>query len=169
MTKNLVWPAYLVGALLVVISLLDWAASVWPFELSSVNWRYGSYGLLSGYLLTPLLGAFLIMVTAALQATRTTQRVNGVLLLAAATILAIALVAFLFDVLQIRSGVPEESRGVFDFGVFKALLKHAMTLIVLTIMGVAGLRAPHFIDRRRAGGASPDSPLVMRRAQGEGR
>ncbi len=168
MTKHLTWPAYLIGTLLVFVSLLDGAASVWPLLFSDVGWRYGSYGLLSGYLLTPLLGAFLITLTAALQGSRRTQRVIGVINMVAAVLLLIAFVAFLLDVFQVRAGVQEDSRGVFDFGVFKAALKHVLTLIVLGMMGLGSFRGAPPAARSRSGGPAADSPLVMMRSQGDG-
>jgi hypothetical protein len=64
--KAFAWPAYCVAVLLVVTPLVDLVANVWPPRLSAVEWRFGTFGLLSGFLLTPLLGMVLATAAAAL-------------------------------------------------------------------------------------------------------
>ena len=55
--KGLSGATYFIALLLVVLPVLDFATNVWPFQPGLAVWRYGSVGLFSGYMLTPLLGS----------------------------------------------------------------------------------------------------------------
>ena len=50
---------YFVAFLLISLSLFDFAGTLWPFLPSEASWRYGSVGILSGFLLTPMIGSLL--------------------------------------------------------------------------------------------------------------
>ena len=54
--RKLAWPLYAVAVLMIVLPLGDLGASVWPPHPMQLQWRFGTFGLVSGFLLTPLFG-----------------------------------------------------------------------------------------------------------------
>lgn len=112
------------GALLVFLTAIDFVLTVWPLRFGTVGWRYGSAGLLGGFLLTPLLGVAMLMAVAALCEYRGMQGLMMVLSLVMAILLALVLVGFALDALQVRVGVADDQRRTFDIGVIKAAFKH---------------------------------------------
>ena len=63
--ESLVAPLYFIAALLIATPLMDFATSVVPLRPGSLEWRFASVGLLSGFLLTPLLGLVIALAVAA--------------------------------------------------------------------------------------------------------
>lgn len=112
------------GALLVALTAIDFVLTVWPLRFGIVGWRYGSAGLLGGFLLTPLLGVAMLMVVAALYEYRGVQRIMMVFSLFMAVLLALVLMGFALDAMQVRGGVADDQRQTFDIGVIKAAFKH---------------------------------------------
>lgn len=127
---------YLVAALLVVTPLLDVLSNVWPLAIGDLRWRYGTVGLLSGFLLTSLLGMALAVLTAVVLRQRRVLSVLSVLNLVAAVTLLAAAGLFVLDVLQVRGTVPVESRSLFDVGAVKALFKHATLMVSFAALGI---------------------------------
>jgi len=127
---------YLVAALLVVTPVMDVLTNVWPLAFGDLRWRYGAVGLLSGFLLTTLLGMALAVLTAVALRHRRVLTVLFGLNVAAAVVLLATTVLFGLDVLQVRVTVPMESRGLFDVGAAKALLKHFTLVASFAALGV---------------------------------
>lgn len=127
---------YLVAALLVVTPLMDVLTNVWPLAFGDLRWRYGAVGLLSGFLLTSLLGMALAVMTAVALRHRRVLSVLFVLNVAAAVVLLAATGLFGLDVLQVRVTVPMENRGLFDVGAVKALFKHGTLMVSFAALGV---------------------------------
>ncbi len=139
---------YLVAALLVVTPVMDTLTNVWPLAFGDLRWRYGAAGLLSGFLLTSLLGMALAVLTAVALRHRRVLAVLFVLNVAAAVVLLAATGLFGLDVLQVRVTVPMESRGLFDVGAVKALVKHGTLVASFAALGV-GARSS--MSQRSAG------------------
>ena len=139
---------YLVAALLVVTPVMDVLTNVWPLTFGDLRWRYGAVGLLSGFLLTSLLGMALAVLTAVALRHRRVLAVLFALNVAAAVVLLAVTGLFGLDVLQVRVTVPVASRDLFDVGAVKALFKHGTLVASFAALGV-GARSS--MSQRSAG------------------
>jgi hypothetical protein len=139
--KAFAWPAYFVAALLVVTPLVDLVANVWPPRPGAVEWRFGTLGLLSGFLLTPLLGMVLATAAAALLEQRGAQRVLALLDLTGAALLLLVGATLSLDWLQMRASIDPATRPAIDIGSGKSIAKHVGVAIALAWLGVVGWRA----------------------------
>jgi hypothetical protein len=137
-----------VAAALVVLPLVDVAANAWPFAPAEAAWRYGSLGLFSGFLLTPLLGVVMVLLVAAHQGHAGLLRVTAWAALAGALGCLVCVVLFALDVLQVRNAVPTEARTTFDIGAAKAELKYVAVAVALLWLSIGGRRAARSADRR---------------------
>jgi hypothetical protein len=155
--QRFAWPNYFVALLLIVLPFVDLVTNVWPVRVGALEWRYGTLGLLSGFTLTPLLGIVLATASAALLDHRVMQRVIGVLNLLGAVALAVVVVLFALDWLQMRASIQPPQRHGMDIGSLKALAKHVLVAVALGWLGIAGLRA----TRRQAGARSRRSPTPL--------
>lgn len=151
-------PLYYLAVLLVGLSVLDFGATVWPFAPSQIEWRYGAVGILSGYLLTPLLGVMVVLMVSWFSGHRRTTRTAAITSLVVAVILVIAVTGFGLDALEVRRATSEELRRGVEIGAGKAALKLMLAAISLGWLGLAGLRAT--AGSPSAGRST--SPLVMR-------
>jgi hypothetical protein len=150
-------PGYAIALLLIAFPLGDLAVNVWPFRLGLVEWRFGTVGLLSGFVLTPLLGIVgLVVVATALEQQRV-LRVVAIVNLVAAVATLVILVVFGLDWIQMRSGTAPEARHSMDVGAVKALLKHLLTAATLGWLGLVGWRGTR---PRRSGRTRSQSPLI---------
>jgi hypothetical protein len=154
--QYLAWPNYFVALLLIALPFVDLVTNVWPVRISALEWRYGTLGLLSGFTLTPLLGIVLAIASAAVLEHRLMQRIIASLNLIGAVLLAVIIVLFALDWLQLRASVQPDPRRGMDVGAAKALAKHALVVIALGWLGIAGIRATRAEARARRAPA----PLV---------
>jgi hypothetical protein len=163
--RRLAWPTYLVAFLLVAITKMDYLTNVWPLRFGEVQWRYGSMGLLAGFLLTPLLGILFAMVASAILEHRLVLRILAIINVVSVAFLVLIIPFFVLDALQLRGTVNPEALTVFDVGVVKAAVKHLSIAVALGWLGWAGLSASKGHGKKRR----QPSPLVARQAQeGEG-
>lgn len=158
---KLAWPLYAVAVLMIVLPLGDLGASVWPPHLMQLQWRFGTFGLASGFLLTPLFGIVILVVAAAILQHRVVQRFVAVLNILGAAFLAAVLVIFALDWLQFRAGAPADARATMDLGSIKALIKDLLVACTLVWLGIAGWRAGHGQHRSR----HSKPPLVRKPGQ----
>lgn len=151
MVRKLAAPAYLVAALLVAVPLLDFVTNVWPPHPGQAVWRYGSVGLFSGFILNPLLGVLVAVVTAAAAEHGRALRVMGWLSVAVAVLFLLASGSFVLDALQVRADVPPEGRTQFETGIWRAVVKYLVVAVALAWLGIAARRAGRY-TRRGVGG-----------------
>ena len=112
--RPLVWAGYMVAIALCVIPMTDFIISVQPLTPTSVTWRFGALGTLSGSLMSPFMGLFLGILVAAAAGHRLWLKVLGwTTWVATAALLAFALL-FILDALQARAATREEVRSTFD-------------------------------------------------------
>ncbi len=156
---------YFLAFLLVATPLADFALTVAPYRLGNVTWRFAACGLLSGFLLTPLLGAGLAIATAAVNGHRRTMRVLGISAIVLAVLLVLALGGFALDTLQLRRQVPEAQRASFHAAALKAMLKHVTALAGGLWLGIAAMRAARAaadaVDTARASRAHPSPGFIV--------
>jgi uncharacterized membrane protein YfcA len=141
---SLAGPAYCVAALLVITPLGDFLSGVWPWRLGAVDWRFASSGLLSGFLLTPLLGALIATLVAAARGSERLLRIFGLATLAISVVCFLVLLAFILDALQVSSRVPAPQRRAFYDASIKAFLKYVMACVASFWLGRSAYRLGSF-------------------------
>jgi chromate transport protein ChrA len=138
--EALAGPMYAVAFLLVAFPLVDFLQSIRGFQPGNLQWRFATVGLLSGVLLTPILGVIVAMVVAAIRGHALVQRLLAILNLLAAVVLLVLLIGFVLDLLQLRSIVPEAGRAEFRSASMRAVVKHLSASLVLFFLGWRGWR-----------------------------
>lgn len=138
--KWLAPPLYGVALLMLLTPVMDFVTNVWPLRLGDVQWRYGSVGLLAGFMLTPLFGILFILVSATALKHRTIVFLVSIFNVVAAALSVILIVFYALDVVQLRGSVPEEAHTTFDIGAAKAALKLLLVAGSMAWLGLAGLR-----------------------------
>ena len=138
--EALVAPMYFVAFLLTATPVMDFVTSVLPMRTADIEWRFASVGLLSGFLLTPLLGVGLAVAVAQFAGHERFQRVVSLVNLSLTVVFVALLVAFLLDVLQLRSAVQAEAQEAFMSAAVKAVIKHVCFVVALGFLGWRGFR-----------------------------
>src|SRR5690606_2798971 len=123
---------YALAVVLVLMSTLDFLQSVSGFQPGSIQWRFATVGLLSSYLVMPILGAVMAIVVAAVCEHRVVLRVLGVVAVLSAFALVVCVIGFGLDVLQLRNSVPTENREAFTGASMRAAAKHVLAAVGLT-------------------------------------
>jgi len=149
---------YFLALLLIATPAVDYATNITPWRPASVDWRYAAAGLLSGFLLTPLLGMALASLLAATGQRRGRLVVGAVNVVCAAG-LVILIPLYALDFLQVRASVPAADLESFTLGGVKALAKHVTAAIAFLWLGIALLRG---LPRSRGRDAVADEPLLVR-------
>lgn len=140
---------YLTAALLIFVPLLEVGVSVFPWRLGSEAWRFGTAGVLSQALLTPVLGlTLLIAVTLWLGNVRTLAAIGiGALLVAA--IMSLLFVTFGLDAFQMRAQVRAEMGRAFDLSSAFALVKLMAGAIIAALAGIGARRTARGLRRQQ--------------------
>jgi hypothetical protein len=128
-------PLYVVAFALVLVPTLDFVFSVPPAEFASVQWRFAAVGLLSGFVLMPMMGLALACVIAGMLKQFHVVRLLVILCLTIALVLIVISLGFVLDVLQLLATLPEEGRPAFNSAWIGALSKLALSAIVLAYLG----------------------------------
>ena len=149
---------YFLAFLLIVTPAIDYATNITPWRPGSVDWRYAAVGLLSGFLLTPLLGMALASLLAA-TGQRRARVVVGIVNVLCAAGLVILIPLYALDFLQVRASVPAADVAPFTLGGLKALAKHVTAAIAFLWLGVALLRG---LPRARGRNTAARKPLMVR-------
>jgi hypothetical protein len=159
--KALVWPGYIVAALLIILPLTDTLLSVWPIRLGDVSWRFGATGLFSRALMTPLLGLLLILAVALMSGHRRVTR--GVAIVGGLAVITIigTSVMFLLDAIQMRTQVRPEAKTAFDVASIVALAKYGLAMLTALAFAIPAWKASRKPDGKLA--PSAGSTLVSSR------
>jgi hypothetical protein len=148
---------YPVAFLLIVVPLADLSLRAFPAQWGSLQWRFGTVGLLLGNFGTILLGTGLVGLIAALCGHRGVLRVLGYVALAIAVITLAMLALFMLDAVQMRQlananfkrAILLSSAGALFTGLFGAI-----TLVSIG-RGALGAGRPAAGPGRRAPAARP--------------
>ena len=132
-------PLYALAVLLVMHPVGDFVANVWPLRVGEVEWRYGVMGLLSGFLMTPMLGLAIAVGVGAVGGDRVLLKVLGWLSVVTGVLLLVLTVFFALEIIQFRPSVPTEGLGQYDIGSWKAVIKHLITAPVIIMLGRVAL------------------------------
>ena len=158
--SGLIVPLYLIALLLVGIPALDFVTGVLPLRLDDIQWRFATVGLLSGFLLTPLMGIAFALVVSSYSDHITLQRIIAIVCAVLAVLLALMLVLFVLDAIQLRAAVNAEARDSFRSATLKALFKHAS---VITVLAVTAIRVLRSVRPRRAAERTGPATIVAGR------
>jgi hypothetical protein len=128
------------AALLVLTTPADFVVNVWPPHVDSVAWRYAAEGLLTGSLLTMLLGLFLWSWLAMMQGHR--RMLRGLEIcewLIAVACVGLA-VDFLLNAVQMRGNVLSQPGAMrtYDLGTLKGVVKYLVSAGFLAWLALAG-------------------------------
>lgn len=140
-TRRLATPILVVGLFLIVVPIIDFVGNVWPLRPGAVDWRYGAIGILSTFLLTPILGLVLVSVSAHATERRWLLRVVSLTSFAAGIALIVIIVAFALDAVQVRQSRAVDERWVTVVSFIIASAKHGLATICLLVLGVSTHRA----------------------------
>lgn len=136
----LVAPLYFLAFLLAATPVLDFLTSILPFRTGDLQWRFASVGLLSGFLLTPLLGVALAMAVAHFARHLRVQRLMAIVSLSISVLFVLLMLAFLLDILQLRNSVQPEARAAFAAASTKAVVKHLSFVVALGWLSWTGFK-----------------------------
>lgn len=148
---------YGVAAVLVIVPMIEFFAQVWPIRIGIIGWRFGAVGFAVERGLLPMVGLALVTGVAMFTHRRVTLRAISVFSWVSATTLAIVLVLFTLDALQLRVTVrPGVPRQGFELAAGKVLVMGALYAPLLIWLGVAAWRAagifePQHAPKSRAG------------------
>lgn len=147
--EALIGPVYLVAALLVLLPAVDFVMSVGTPQPGSVQWRFATVGLLSGYTITPILGAAIALVVAGFAGHRLVMAAVSWLSLVGAAILLLLVASFLLDAIQLRLTVPEDGQRAFRSASARALVKHGLSAAAFLYLGWRGRRMIPAVSHER--------------------
>ena len=156
---------YPAAFLLVLVPLADITLRSFGTEAGSLQWRFGTVGLLFGNLGTVVLGLTLAGFLAAVAGQRGLLRGIGMVAILLAIILAALLVLFGLDAIQIRRLVAIQMRRGILISSVGAAFAAVMAMIALLVGGRGALlasRAERGVSERRTKPAP--SPLVAQAA-----
>ena len=154
--------AVLFGAGLLI--LLDQAADVLaallarPVELGAPSWRFGLFGMLTSRASVLVVGDVMLFVAAAALGWRSTLRGLGVVHMLLAATVAVGLILFLLDALQVRATVPAQLAGAVSAAAARAGVVALAGFAALAWAGIAAWRATGKGHRRDR---SVPAPLLV--------
>lgn len=154
---------YPVGLLLILSPLLDLATAVWPLRAGEVSWRFGTFGLITGALITPILGLVLFQGAATLLDHLKTLWTVSLIDLILGLLLLAGIALFALDAVQLRGAVAAAARRSYDAAAIKALLTALLEVVVLGWVGIGGIRAVS-AERKRIGARESSAQLVVGRS-----
>ena len=133
--------AYSVALLLALSSLLDLGTRLWPLQFSSEDWRFGAMGILFNSLVTPLLGLGVAMAAAYIGRHRGILAACSVIALVAATIMTLALVAFVIASMSVNAKADVQLKETVSVATWKTVILALAIIPAAALLGLGGMRA----------------------------
>lgn len=145
-----------------LVVLLDQAAelvaSMYPFQIGDIQWRFGAFGLIVGRTTTAVLVDVLVFMAALGLMHRSVLGAWAIVHLVAAVALVIGLVSFSLDALELRRRAVPEVAGTFDLAAGRAAVVVLVVAVYCVWAGVATILV------MRGGQSKPgDNVLVVKR------
>lgn len=153
--RPLVWAAYAVALLLIIMPLVELVLGIWPLRVGQLNWRFGAAGLVSQSVMTPLLGMFLAVATAAAMGHRMLARILSGVAIGAGVLGILAIGMFALDALEARASVRPEAMMAFDRATLVAILRYSLGTITAFLLGIGGWKASR---KGRSAAAAASAP-----------
>lgn len=158
---------YAVGLLLVVVPLVDLILRASQTEIGTLNWRFGTVGLLFGNYGTIILGASLIGLTAAILGDRGVLRAVGGAALVMAVFTLALLVLFGLDAVQLRQLVAYNIKRQVGISSLGAAVTGVLGTIVWFLIGRGAMAASRSGRVVASSRTRAPSPLVMAPGTGD--
>ena len=149
--------AYPILVMLVVHRIAEVLISITPLRLDDVTWRFGATGLLIGAAPTVALGFGLILVVASLLDHRMGARWVGILAILVAIVVAVAVISFGLDALQVRRMIREDAKPGCDDASLKSLVIAVLFVPTLLWAGWQAISFAKGANERR----DTDGPPIM--------
>jgi hypothetical protein len=150
---------YCVAGLMIIVPTVEVVLSVWPLRMGVTSWRFGTLGLLSQAIMTPLLGFVVLIATAFALGHRRALTATAVLTGLLALLLLVALPFFALDAIQMRVQVRREALRAFDLSAVLASIKLFASFIVMVLAAVGTVKALKRSTARRSTAAA-EGPLI---------
>jgi hypothetical protein len=148
---------YAAAGLLLLDLGAELAATLYPFSVGDVDWRFGAFGLVIGRTTTTVLADALIFLAAIGSGHRTFLKVWGAVHLVVAVAVLATLAMFSLDVLELRRRVRPDAAGTLMLSSVRAGVVAAVASIYCLWAGIAVLRT----QGARARGL--EAPLLVQR------
>jgi hypothetical protein len=151
---------YPISFLLILVPLMDLTLRALPPQFGSLQWRFGTVGLLLGNFGTILLGTALVGFVAAIAGDRRTLRVIGYVAMLLAVLTVALLALFVLDALQMRQLANANYKRVVLLsasGAMFAGILGTIALIAIARGALAASRGSYEVSRRQRAA----SPLVV--------
>jgi hypothetical protein len=161
MNKHLARVAYVVGALLAFVPMLDVFTALLPITVTDSRWRYGAVGLMSNAIILPLAGMLVLGVTASLLHHRRVLRGLAIYAALASVVGVLVLIMFGLDAIQTQGTMPDRAVFAFRLATVVAALKIVVGAVTYGLFAVAGFKAPAGGEAR----TSSRAPMVIPDAQ----
>ncbi len=158
--EYLVWPAYILAALLVIVSGTDALIRSLPLNPGAARWRFGAVGIFTMALVQPAAGLMLALAVAHAFGRKWGQRVSSALATLVGIVLLLAPLLFLLDSLQLRREVRPNVKALYDISVLRAVVVQLLMGIMLLWAGIASFRVRRRALRARAPKPEESVPLV---------
>jgi hypothetical protein len=158
--RPLLAAAYLVAALMIVMPMLEVGLSVWPVRAGQTSWRFGTVGLLSQAVMTPLLGILLLTGLALALGQRRLLLVTSILTAVLGLKLLAIVPLFALDAIQMRVQVRPDAHRAFDLSALLAAIKLMAVLVVSILVAVGTWKARKQL--RRAVPSGREESIIAR-------
>lgn len=147
--RTLLGAAYPILAMVMLHRIVEVVISVTPLRLDDVTWRFGATGLLIGAAPTMALATVLILIVAALLDHRIGARWVGIIAIAFAVLVGVAVLSFGLDALQVRRMIREDAKPGFDDASLKSLMIAVLFVPTLLWSGFKGIGFARGANERR--------------------
>lgn len=147
--RTLLGAAYPILAVVIVHRLVEVAISITPLRLDDVTWRFGATGLLIGAAPMIALAVALIFIVASLLDHRIGARWVGIIAIVFGVIVAVSVLSFGLDALQVRRMIREDAKPGFDDASLKSLMIAVLFVPTLLWTGWKGIQFARGASERR--------------------
>ncbi len=163
LNRPLIAAVYAVAAFMILVPLIEVTLSVWPLRFNQTAWRFGTFGLISQSIMTPLLGIVLLVASAVLLDHRRTLHMSAVFVSLIALLLVAGLPLFALDAIQMRVQVRAEALRAFHFSSTMAAVKMTAALMVVVLLAIGAWKAARSSTKRAPAREQDTPPLLARR------
>lgn len=105
--------------------------------------------MLSSVTLVPLLGLFLVLAVATSADNRRIRRFVGWICAIFAIVVAVLVVLCILDYFQVRTTVPPQVQHGISIASTTGIIKHLVTVAILTLLSRAGFAGPKAVANKR--------------------
>jgi hypothetical protein len=141
MTRQFARVAYFVGALLLVVPVVDVIVALLPITVTNARWRFGAVGLLSNAFILPLAGLLILGVTAVTSQHRRLLRALSVIAWVVCALSLGLIGMFALDALQTQAGIDPQRIFAFRMATSIGMLKMLCGAVGFALFGIAASTA----------------------------